>query len=593
MPETAPQRIGKYEITDLLGQGAMGVVYRALDPVLSRYVAIKVMSHGIAADQELRDRFMREARAAGSLQHPNIITIYDFGDEAGSLYIAMEYIEGSDLSEIMARRDPLPLGAKLDILIGALHALDYAHSRGVVHRDVKPANIRVSTDGRAKLMDFGIARLEKSDLTKSGMMVGTPDYMAPEQVTGGVITPATDVFAMGVVLYEFLTNRRTFDGDTLHAVLYKVVSEQPPALRSVSQAIPPSLQPIVDRALAKDPTRRYQSAGDMARDLAKVRAALGGDATVSVAARATPLRTMRISGMATRKGWTPKRRRMAIGGGAVAVLAAAALLAMPKHGTRAPDAGAAAAATSSAAQAAAARPTAGMSPAASPESGAAAQPVGSPAGPQPGPSAAEPPVRQAPAPTRAVPSAAAGAPQRRTAQSGTPPSPSAAGSLSAPAAPPPAAATSAREGASQAPAPVAAAPAPSVPAPSAPAQESAAGAPPASGATRQPADPRPALEALVAAYARAIESRSVAEIRRVYPRLTDAQQQSWEQFFQAAHKVSAELGVSSLDVNGSTADLAVTGTLAYDAGSGTQRQAMNFRATAVLVGDAWTLMSVR
>jgi len=567
MPETAPQRIGKYEITDLLGQGAMGVVYRALDPVLSRYVAIKVMSHGIAADQELRDRFMREARAAGSLQHPNIITIYDFGDEAGSLYIAMEYIEGSDLSEIMARRDPLPLGGKLDILIGALHALDYAHSRGVVHRDVKPANIRVSTDGRAKLMDFGIARLEKSDLTKSGMMVGTPDYMAPEQVTGGVVTPATDVFAMGVVLYEFLTNRRTFDGDTLHAVLYKVVSEQPPPLRSVSQAIPPSLQPIVDRALAKDPAHRYQSAGDMARDLAKVRSALGAALTVSVAARATPLRTVRISGMAARKGWTPKRRRMAIGGGAVAVLAAAALLAVPKHGTRAPDAV------------------------------AAAQPVGSPAGARPGPSAAEPPVRQAPAPTRAVPSAAAGAPERRTAQSGMPPSPSAASALSAPAAPPPAAAASAREGASQAPAPVAAAPAPSVPAasapaPSPPAQESAAGAPPASGA-RQPADPRPALEALVAAYARAIESRSVAEIRRVYPRLTDTQQQSWEQFFQAAHKVSAELGVSSLDVNGSTADLAVTGTLAYDVGSGTQRQPLNFRATAVLVGDAWTLMSVR
>ena len=224
MAATPPERIGKYQITDFLGQGAMGVVYRALDPLLGRYVAIKVMSQGIASDQELRDRFLREARAAGSLQHPNIITIYDFGEADGSLYIAMEYVEGSDLSEIMERRDPLPLTGKLDIVVDALHALDYAHTRGVVHRDVKPANIRVSVDGRAKLMDFGIARLEKSDLTKSGMMVGTPSYMAPEQITGGKVSASTDVFAMGAVLYEFLSNRPTFSGDTLHAVLYKVVS---------------------------------------------------------------------------------------------------------------------------------------------------------------------------------------------------------------------------------------------------------------------------------------------------------------------------------------------------------------------------------
>ena len=133
MAATPPERIGKYQITDFLGQGAMGVVYRALDPLLGRYVAIKVMSQGIASDQELRDRFLREARAAGSLQHPNIITIYDFGEADGSLYIAMEYVEGSDLSEIMERRDPLPLTGKLDIVVDALHALDYAHTRGVVH----------------------------------------------------------------------------------------------------------------------------------------------------------------------------------------------------------------------------------------------------------------------------------------------------------------------------------------------------------------------------------------------------------------------------------------------------------------------------
>ncbi len=303
----------------------MGVVYRGLDPHLGRYVAIKVMSQGIATDQELRDRFLREARAAGSLQHPNIITIFDFGEAEGSLYIAMEYVEGSDLSQIIDRQDPLPLTGKIDIMVDVLHALDYAHHRGVVHRDVKPANIRVSVDGRAKLMDFGIARLEKSDLTKSGIMIGTPDYMAPEQITGGVISPATDVFAVGAVLYEFLTGRRTFHGETIHEVLYKVVSEQPPPLRDVAKGIPGSLQPILDKALAKDVAQRYASAGLMARELAAVRTALGGAVTVAVASRATPIRTARLPAHlgAGKRGW----RRPAVWAGAgVLVLGAAALV---------------------------------------------------------------------------------------------------------------------------------------------------------------------------------------------------------------------------------------------------------------------------
>src|SRR5579859_8170040 len=275
--ETAPSQIGKYKLTDLLGQGAMGVVYRALDPVLNRHVAIKLMSQGIAADAELRDRFMREAQAAGSLQHPNIITIFDFGEADGHLFIAMEYIDGADLSEIIERRDVLPLSAKLDIAIDVLHALHYAHSRGVVHRDIKPANIRVSADGRAKLMDFGIARLESSTMTKSGMLVGTPNYMAPEQVTSGQVSPATDIFSLGVVLYELLTYRKVFEGDTLHAVLYKIVSEDPPSLRD-ARDVPGPLRGIVEKALAKDPTARYQAGGDMAQAISLVRTGLSSGA---------------------------------------------------------------------------------------------------------------------------------------------------------------------------------------------------------------------------------------------------------------------------------------------------------------------------
>ncbi|HEX7941313.1 MAG TPA: serine/threonine-protein kinase, partial [Gemmatimonadaceae bacterium] len=174
--------IGKYQITELIGEGAMGVVYRALDPVLTRPVAIKVMTDALAHEPEQRDRFLREAQTAGSLQHPNIVTIYDCGEVDGHPFIAMEYIEGADLATILERHEPLPLKAKLDIAIDALTGLAYAHKHGVVHRDIKPANIRITEDGRAKIMDFGIAHLSSSSMTRTGVMMGTPNYMAPEQV---------------------------------------------------------------------------------------------------------------------------------------------------------------------------------------------------------------------------------------------------------------------------------------------------------------------------------------------------------------------------------------------------------------------------
>jgi len=580
VPETAPKTVGKYQITDLLGKGAMGVVYRALDPLLGRYVAVKVMSQGIASDQELRDRFLREARAAGSLQHPNIITIYDFGEAEGSLYIAMEYVEGSDLSEIMERRDPLPLTGKIDIVVDALHALDYAHSRGVVHRDVKPANIRVSVDGRAKLMDFGIARLEKSDLTKSGMMIGTPSYMAPEQVTGGAITPATDVFAIGAVLYEFLVNRATFPGDTMHAVLYKVVSEQPPPLRDVAAALPPSLQPIVDRALAKDPRHRYPTAGAMARDLESVRVALSGGATVRVAARATPLRTtIRAEALRVRK----RRRRLAwLGAGAgVVVLAAVSFLIIGGHRLRQAGAGAAApqpAATglaptsrggdSGVANAQAAPDSNGVS--AMPAPGAAASSAPGTAarkarlgGARPAPASSSPRRPNAP-----VVTTAGGAPGEAAAPQPTP---------SAPAAVP-----------ATRPLPTPAAPQPA--APSAP-QPSSTGAQPAPNppAAEAPVDPTPQLASLVAAYAHAIESKSIDEMRRVYPGLSAEQETRWRTLFQAARdSVKAQLVLARFQVTGSTAAVEVTGHLEYDVGAGTQKPQVGFSATAVLERGAWT-----
>jgi serine/threonine-protein kinase len=550
-----PQTIGKYRITDLLGQGAMGVVYRALDPQLNRYVAIKLMGQSVASDSQLRERFLREAQAAGSLQHPNIITIFDFGEVDSHLFIAMEYIDGADLSEIMDRRDPLPLPGKLDIIIDVLHALDYAHTKRVIHRDIKPANIRVGMDGRAKLMDFGIARIDASDLTQTGMLIGTPNYMAPEQVTNAPLSPATDIFSLGVVLYEFLTYRRTFPGDTLHAVLYKVVSEQPPPLRDVMAGLPPALQPIVDKALAKDPAARYQTANEMAQALSAVRTAMSAGGPVTIASRRTPLAAA---------AEPPRRRALLIGGG----LAAVALVSAIGYGlaTRrsAPD-----------------PVTPPAAPTATADQAAAA--AGSPAPAAPGP-AADPALASRPP----VPSPGTRATQQLTATARPGSAVVADPARSEPA--PTATITPTAVPVASAPAPVVASPSP---APAAPALTPAPQ--PAAPTMPLPAtNPREDLERLVGAYARAIESRSVAEIRRVYPGLTTSQQQGWEQFFQSVRSLRARLAITRLDFGDQAADLSVSGSYDYDGSGGrTEHQAVTFRATAANEGGTWTLRTVR
>src|SRR4051812_11784252 len=236
----------------------MGVVYRAMDSVLNRPVAVKVMSDAIARQSDLRDRFLREAQAAGSLQHPNVITIFDFGEVEGHLFIAMEFVDGLDLEKLLSSRQPLTLQAKLELSIDVLNGLAYAHKRGIIHRDIKPANIRITEEGRAKIMDFGVAHLASSNMTATGMMVGTPSYMSPEQVTGGKVTPASDLFAFGAVLYELLTNAKPFDAPTLHGILYKIVTDDPPTISKLLPGLPPALERIVSKALAKDAPHRYQ-----------------------------------------------------------------------------------------------------------------------------------------------------------------------------------------------------------------------------------------------------------------------------------------------------------------------------------------------
>src|SRR5207249_243025 len=204
------------------------------DSVLRRYVALKLLPAKVSRTGDIRERFLREARAAGVLQHSNIVTIYDLGEAENQLFIAMELVDGRDLSTIISGHDPLPLERKLDIVIEVLEALTYAHNRGVIHRDIKPSNVRIATDGGIKIMDFGIARLQSAEFTGSGAIVGTPSYMAPEQITNGPIGPATDLFAVGCLLYELLGYRKPFEAETIHGVLYQVLTTDPPALRTMA-----------------------------------------------------------------------------------------------------------------------------------------------------------------------------------------------------------------------------------------------------------------------------------------------------------------------------------------------------------------------
>ena len=320
MADARLSAIGKYEIIELIGEGAMGVVYKATDSVLERIVAIKVMSASLVGQESLRERFLREARAAGSLQHQNVVTIHDFGEVDHRLFIAMEFIEGVDLEHLLKLSEPVSVEASLDIIIDVLHGLAYAHKRGIVHRDIKPANIRLGEDGRARIMDFGVAHLMSSTFTSSGAVLGTPTYMAPEQIAEGRTSAATDIFSVGAVLYQVLTMVRPFDAENLPNLMFKIVIEHPRPVSELVPGLPPALDRIVEKAMAKEPDARYTNALDMANDLAIVRSRLSG---ASVDSSDSAQRTSEQS----RRGLGAGRRKIAyLAGGA---LAAASLLVIP------------------------------------------------------------------------------------------------------------------------------------------------------------------------------------------------------------------------------------------------------------------------
>ena len=279
---------GRYQIEAELGRGAMGTVYRAVDPLLERTVAIKTLNPDLPGDTlaEVKARFLREARSAGKLNHPNVVTIYDVGEADGIAYIAMEFLDGRSLREVLDANTMLPIYTIADIAAQIADALDYAQRNGIVHRDVKPANIMISRMGHAKLADFGLAYVQSSTMTQVGTVLGTPKYLSPEQVLGQPVDGRADIFGLGVVLFEMLTRKTPFERPhmTVASLLQNIVTEPAPSAVALNREIPAAFDSILARALAKRPEDRYQRGGDFANDLRNYKRLSGPEADLTMIA---------------------------------------------------------------------------------------------------------------------------------------------------------------------------------------------------------------------------------------------------------------------------------------------------------------------
>jgi serine/threonine-protein kinase len=270
----AIEQLGRFKITGLLGKGAMGNVYRAYDPVLDREVAIKTVACAGLSPQEaeaFEQRFYREARSAGRLNHPNIVTIHDAGRDGDLAYIAMELLTGQTLREVLDSGVVMTPDRCAEIAGEIADGLAFAHANGVVHRDIKPANIMILDNGGIRIADFGVAQMPSSSMTLAGTAFGSPKYMSPEQIQGQKVDGRSDIFSLGILLYEMLTGRPPFDGVGLTAVLYQVLNGAPPLPSDLRAGLPRAFDRLVAKAMAKDPEKRYQQAADMAKDLRKCR----------------------------------------------------------------------------------------------------------------------------------------------------------------------------------------------------------------------------------------------------------------------------------------------------------------------------------
>ncbi|MGB6544488.1 MAG: serine/threonine-protein kinase [Candidatus Acidiferrales bacterium] len=283
-------KAGRYELLEELGRGAMGVVYRAKDPVIGRDVAVKTIRLVEAGTgltrEELTSRFQTEARAAGLLTHPNIVVIYDAGEEDGQYYITMELVEGSSLQALLDQRQSFPLPRVLRLMEQACSALEFAHQRRVVHRDIKPANLMLTQDDQLKITDFGTAKILQMGATQTATVIGTPSYMSPEQIKGSPVDGRSDIFALGVILYELVTGQKPFPGENVTTVIYRIVNEEPIPPRQLDASIHPGLAAVIMHALAKDPAERFASCREMSQALQNYQHAGAAEPTVRLSSKA-------------------------------------------------------------------------------------------------------------------------------------------------------------------------------------------------------------------------------------------------------------------------------------------------------------------
>jgi serine/threonine protein kinase len=329
----------RYTLTERVAAGGMGEVWRAADPVLGRTVAVKLMNPGLGQEDEFVERFRSEARHTAALHHPNITTVFDYGEDGGTTYLVMELVTGQPLSRLISERAPLSAQETASILSQAASALEAAHRGGVIHRDVKPANILVTTDGTVKLTDFGISRaIDAAPLTQAGQVLGTAQYLSPEQALGRDATPASDLYALGVVGHEMLTGRRPFDAGNVVATALAQVSQPPPPL---PDAVPAGIRDVVMACLAKDPADRPASAGAVAHALGMPAAALAAPATwlavpsptrATRATQAMPAQAMPAGPPGIPDRRSPRRAAWLLGAAAAGVLAVVAFFALSDGG---------------------------------------------------------------------------------------------------------------------------------------------------------------------------------------------------------------------------------------------------------------------
>jgi eukaryotic-like serine/threonine-protein kinase len=303
------KQFGRYEVLAELGRGAMGVVYKARDPQIDRMVAVKTVSlwgQEVDEENEFRLRFMHEAKAAGRLQHPGIVAIFDAGEnpENNHPYIVLEYVAGEALNRILAREKKLPLPTALRLTQEIAEALDYAHAQGVIHRDIKPGNILITEEGHPKIADFGIAKLNLAHFTVPGRLLGTPAYMAPEQLSGEAADGRSDLFSLGVILYAMVTGHSPFHGDSATTVSFKVANREPLPASALDLTLPSELDEVISRAMAKDPQQRYQSGGEFAEDVCRLQQLLEQGASAASPGTATQTTSSGTRGGKTKTGTT-------------------------------------------------------------------------------------------------------------------------------------------------------------------------------------------------------------------------------------------------------------------------------------------------